>query len=233
MKRRFDRRALIIDGRPDCGKSMQAQLLAEYARDRGLGVVTVSVGEIVRRVEAGDTTDSPWDDFVRDVAPEVKKELHLWVAGEPLTDRLVKEIAGGLFDRIPQDLDPDLFILDGFPNSSPQVQTACVMLANVGVAINLNAYVVRIYARREDCVACRQERLRTQNSHHSSLAEGTHRCHDVYDRNRDSMWDSLSRLVARAYRVSSSEEDSQATHNRIVSFLPRGLFRPRADMIAS
>lgn len=181
MHRRFGRQALILDGRPACGKGTQAKVLKKYAEDLGFKVKMIATGDVIRAVNRGNTAEHPWDDFLAGIAPRVEAELPKMLAGELLSDEVAGEIAQYLFHRATEHSDPDIFILDGFPRTVEQVEKALELLAGAGVRNDVGTFVARIKVSREVCVERQLARASKEGRPDDANRQVIERRQDVYE----------------------------------------------------
>lgn len=134
------KRFMMMLGPPGAGKGTQAVKVAER-----YSVPHISTGDIFRAAIKEGT----------EVGLKAKKYLD---AGELVPDSVVTEIVA---ERIKESDCADGFLLDGFPRTLPQAEAldkileegGCPLSAVVDLAVNMEALVIRLTARRmcSDC----------------------------------------------------------------------------------
>lgn len=107
---------LILLGAPGAGKGTVAKELTKLD-----GSVQISTGDILRgAVQAGSELGKKADGFMK--------------AGDLVPDEL---IMGIMEQRLQEDDCKSGFLLDGFPRTIPQAEALKVLLANIGVELDL------------------------------------------------------------------------------------------------
>jgi adenylate kinase len=111
---------LVLLGPPGSGKGTQAALLA-----RRLGIPAISTGDIVRRTIAEGSA--------------LGRRVERIVSGGDLVD---DDTMGQIVrHRLSQDDAEDGFLLDGYPRTTPQADTLCAVLDELGSPLSAVVFI--------------------------------------------------------------------------------------------